>query len=122
MAACFWPALEKLEDDRPLDPEDGIIFVGDKGKILVRGWGGETPRLIPDSKQRDFTPPPKTLPRSIGHHEEWIQACKRGTQTESNFGFAGPLTEAVLLGSIAIRIGTEKLLWDPVNLKVTNSA
>jgi len=46
---------EELEDDRALDPEDGIIFVGDKGKILVEGWGGEKPRLIPAAKQKAFT-------------------------------------------------------------------
>jgi predicted dehydrogenase len=112
---------DELEAETPLDPEDGIIFVGDKGKILVRGWGGESPRLIPESKNREFTPPPKTLPRSIGHHAEWIQACKTGTPTESNFGFAGPLTEAVLLGSIAIRMEGEELVWDSANMKITNS-
>jgi hypothetical protein len=112
---------EELESDQPLDPEDGIIFVGDKGKILVRGWGGETPRLIPESRQREFTPPPKTLPRSIGHHEEWIQACKTGSATESNFGFAGPLTEAVLLGSVAIRMEGELLQWDSANMKIPNA-
>ena len=111
---------DELEDDRPLDAEDGIIFVGDKGKILVRGWGGESPRLIPESKNRDFTPPPKTLPRSIGHYEEWIQACKTGSSTESNFAFAGPLTEAVLLGSVAIRVG-EELQWDSANMKISNA-
>jgi predicted dehydrogenase len=112
---------DELEPDRPLDPEDGIIFVGDKGKILVRGWGGETPRLIPESKHRDFTPPAKTLPRSIGHHEEWIQACKTGSPTESNFGFAGPLTEAVLLGSVAIRTEGQELLWDSPSMKIPNA-
>jgi predicted dehydrogenase len=112
---------DELEEDRPLDPEDGIIFVGDKGKILVRGWGGESPRLIPESKHRDTQFPPKTLPRSIGHHEEWIQACKTGSPTESNFGFAGPLTEAVLLGSVAIRMGGEELRWDSTNMKIPNA-
>jgi hypothetical protein len=115
---------EELEDDRALDPEDGIIFVGDKGKILVEGWGGEKPRLIPASKHKAFTPPPKTLPRSIGHYMEFVNACKTGGPTESNFGFSGPLTEAVLLGSVAIRLGGEligeKLRWDSANLKVTN--
>jgi predicted dehydrogenase len=112
---------DELEPDIPLDPEDGIIFVGDKGKILVRGWGGETPRLIPDSRNREFTPPPKSLPRSIGHHAEWIQACKTGRPTESNFAFAGPLTEAVLLGSVAIRMEGQELLWDSANLKIPNA-
>ena len=112
---------DELEDDRPLDAEDGIIFVGDKGKILVRGWGGESPRLIPESRHREATFPARTLPRSIGHHEEWIAACKQGTPTESNFGFAGPLTEAVLLGSVAIRMGGEELHWDPVTMKIPNN-
>ncbi len=111
----------ELEEDRPLDPEDGNIFVGDNGTILVRGWGGESPRLIPESKHRDFKFPPKTLPRSIGHYEEWIRACKTGSPTESNFGFAGPLTEAVLLGSVAIRAGGEVLHWDSVNMKIPNA-
>ncbi len=112
---------DELEDDKPLDAEDGIIFVGDKGKILVRGWGGETPRLIPDSKHASFTPPPKTLPRSIGHHEEWIAACKTGSPTQSDFSFAGPLTEAVLLGSVAIRMGGEELSWDSAQMKIPNN-
>ena len=117
---------EELELDRPLDAEDGTIFVGEKGKILVRGWGGESPRLIPEARHRDFQFPPKTLPRSVGHHQEFIQACKTGTPTESSFAFSGPLTEAVLLGSVAIRMGKqlngERLLWDSANLKIPNSA
>ncbi len=110
----------ELDDDRPLDPEDGILFVGDRGQMLVEGWGGERPRLIPDSRNREYPRPPKTLPRSVGHYEEWIQACKTGSTTRSGFDFAGPLTEAVLLGSIAIRLGNEKLVWDSPNLKTPN--
>jgi predicted dehydrogenase len=110
----------ELEANRELDPEDGIIFVGDKGKMLVTGWGGEHPRLLPESRDKEYPRPPKTLPRSIGHHKEWIEACKHGTPTRSNFDFAGPLTEAVLLGSVCIRNGGEKLEWDSANLKITN--
>ena len=109
-----------LEEDRTLDPEDGIIFIGDQGTMLVEGWGGEKPRLIPAAKHQSFTRPPKTLPRSIGHYQEFIQACKTGIPTESHFGFSGPLTEAVLLGSVAIRLGGEKLIWDSANLKIPN--
>jgi predicted dehydrogenase len=111
---------DELEDDRPLDPEDGVIFVGDKGKMLVEGWGGHSPRLIPETRNKEYVRPPKTLPRSIGHYEEWIKACKEGTPTRSNFEFAGPLTEAVLLGTISVRLGGEKLNWDSANMKVTN--
>jgi hypothetical protein len=60
------------------------------------------------------------LPRSPGHYEEFIAACKTGSPTASNFGFAGPLTEAVLLGMVAVRFGGQRLEWDPVNLKVPN--
>jgi predicted dehydrogenase len=114
------PRPEELDEDRPLDPEDGILFVGEKGKMLVEGWGGERPRLIPESRNREYQRPPQSLPRSVGHYEEWVRACKTGSPTRSSFDFAGPLTEAVLLGSIAIRVGNEKLLWDSANLKIPN--
>ena len=110
----------ELEANRELDHEDGIIFVGDKGRMLVTGWGGEHPRLLPESRDKEYKRPPKTLPRSMGHHKEWIEACKGNGTTRSNFDFAGPLTEAVLLGSVCIRNGGEKLDWDSANLKITN--
>jgi predicted dehydrogenase len=114
------PRPDELEDERELSREDGLIFVGDKGKMYVEGWGGNSPRLIPEAKMKAYKRPPKTLPRSIGHHKEWIRACKKGTPTRSNFDFAGPLTEAVLLGTVSVRMGGRKLIWDSVNLKVTN--
>jgi predicted dehydrogenase len=113
---------ELEEDERQLDPEDGIIFVGDKGKMLVTGWGGEKPRLIPERRNQEYKRPRATLPRSIGHHKEWIEACKGGPATQSNFDFAGPLTEAVLLGALCIRNGGEKLDWDSAKFKITNVA
>jgi predicted dehydrogenase len=111
---------ELEEDERQLDPEDGIIFVGDKGKMLVTGWGGEHPRLIPERRNQEYKRPAPTLPRSIGHHKEWLEACKKGTPTRSNFDFAGPLTEAVLLGALCVRNGGEKLHWDSEKFKITN--
>ena len=110
---------EELEDGRELDREDGVIFVGDKGKILVEGWGGKTPMLIPQSKMESYQQPPKTLPRSIGHHKEWIEACKGRGTTRSNFDFAGPLTEALLLGTISVRTG-KRLEWDSETMQITN--
>ena len=110
----------ELEPNRELDPEDGILFVGDKGKMLVTGWGGEHPRLLPETLDKAYRRPPRTLPRSIGHYKEWVTACKTGSPTRSDFSFAGPLTEAVLLGSVCIHNGGEKLVWDSANMKFTN--
>ncbi len=114
-----WP--DELSENSRLDPEDGIIFVGDKGKILVTGWGGENPHLVPESHYKNYSLPAKTLPRSIGHHKEWIEACKgNGPVPRSNFDFAGPLTEAVLLGALCIRNGGDKIAWDAANMTITN--
>jgi predicted dehydrogenase len=113
------PRPEELEPGEELDPEDGLIFVGEKGKLLVEGWGGERPRLIPKSSMDAFEPPLQTLPRSMGHHAEWIAACKGGEPARSNFDFAGSLTEAVLLGTVAVRT-RKHLEWDAQSLSITN--
>jgi len=116
------PRPEELEDGRELNREDGILFVGDKGKMLVEGWGGESPRLIPEGAMKAYKRPPKTLPRSVGHHREWLEACRGGPAPQSNFDFAGPMTEAVLLGTVCVRLGGRKLAWDSASLRVTNVA
>ena len=56
-------------------PKEGLLFIGDKGKLLSGYYGGKN-RLLPESKFRDYQPPPKTLPRTIGHYKEWTEACK----------------------------------------------
>ena len=111
---------QEMDDELPLDREDGCILAGDAGKMLVGGWGGERPQLLPLRRDKEYRRPAATLPRSIGHHEEWILACKTGSRTMSSFDFAGPLTEAVLLGSICIRLGGGRLRWDSVQMKVAN--
>lgn len=114
------PRPKELEDKRQLPRDDGVIFVGDKGKMLVTGWGGHSPRLIPEERMKAYKRPPKTLPRSIGHHAEWLKACKEGTKTRSSFDFAASLTEALLLGTISVRLGGAKLYWDSEKMKITN--
>ena len=114
------PRPEELEEGRRVGNENGgIIIVGDKGKIMASDENVQNPRLIPEAKMQAYKRPPKTLPRSIGHHKEWIEACKGGKAAESNFDYSGPLTEVVLLGNLAIRAG-KKLYWDGANMKVTN--
>jgi predicted dehydrogenase len=95
---------------------DGTLFVGDKGMLLA-DYGRKV--LLPESDYKDYHAPPQSIPESIGHHREWIAACKKGDTTTCNFDYAGPLTEAVLLGNVSYRVG-QALDWDPIRLKATN--
>ncbi|MEQ8767334.1 MAG: Gfo/Idh/MocA family oxidoreductase [Planctomycetota bacterium] len=96
---------------------DGVLFIGDKGHMLC---DYNQYRLFPEEKFQDFQPPEQTIPQSIGHHREWIEACKTGSPTLCHFGYSGPLTETVLLGTVAYRAGTP-IEWDPKTLKVKGS-
>jgi len=100
-------------------PDNGTIVVGDRGKISFHGY---VPRLMPESKMKDFKPPAPTIPRcQSDHFGEWVTACKGGRPAFSNFDHAGPLAEMVLLGNVAIRAGAgQKVLWDGPNMKCTN--
>jgi predicted dehydrogenase len=111
----------ELEDGRDMNTEnEGLLFIGDRGTILC-GFSGHEPQLIPQSRMQAFQPPPKTLPRSIGHYREWIGACKGGAPAGANFEVEGPISETLMLGNIAVRTG-QMLRWDSANLKVTNVA
>jgi predicted dehydrogenase len=113
------PRPEELEAERQWKPDmNATLFVGEKGKLLT-GRGG--PRLIPEERMKDFKKPEETIPRSIGHYKEWVEACKGGKPAMSNFEYAARLTETVLLGNVAIRAG-KKIEWDAEKAKVTNLA
>jgi hypothetical protein len=75
--------------------------------------------MLPKDKWIGFTPPSESIPNSIGHHAEWVHACKTGDPTGSNFVYAGQLTEMVLLGNVAFRAG-HKIEWDHKKLRVKN--
>ena len=93
------------------------LFVGDKG-MLLSDYGKHV--LLPGDKYKDFKRPPKAIANSIGHHAEWIRACKTGEPTTCHFGYSGPLTEANHLGNVAFRAG-EKLEWDAKNMRFPNA-
>jgi len=95
----------------------GVLFVGDKGMLLA-DYGKHT--LLPEDKFADFKRPDPFIPKSLGHHAEWIHACKTGEPTTCNFEYAGWLTEANHLGNVAYRAG-KKLEWDPIKLRATNA-
>jgi len=112
---------KELEEGRSLG-DNGCLFVGDKGKMLGGGWA-EFCRIIPEARMRETQAPPKTLPRSMGHYKEWVEASKGAKLTPgSNFGYSGPMTEAILLGNIALQFAGQKLLWDAEKLAFTNSS
>ena len=110
---------EELEEGRDLPGGiGGQLFIGDKGKIMADGYCSG-PRLIPETKMQAFERPPKTIPRSPGHYQEWIAACKGGAPAGANFNYSGPFTEMVMLGNLAVRTG-KLIKWDKDRLRCTN--
>ena len=100
--------------------DNGRLLVGDDGFILGNS-------VFPEARAKEVEHLAKEIPRSKGHHEEWLAACKGDAPAGSNFDWAGPLTEAVLLGNVALRsqlredLTLMKLLWDGPGLKFSNS-
>ena len=97
-------------------PSAGVMFVGSEGNLFA---DYSSYRLFPRQKFADFQAPAPSIPKSIGHHEEWIKACKDGSTTTCNFDYSGALSETVLLGNVAYRAG-QRLEWDAETLQATN--
>jgi hypothetical protein len=126
---------ELLPDEMMGDGGNGYIFEGTKGKLM--GNYERPPVLLPTARMKDVTLPAAKLPRvpggEAGHYTQWVDACIAGygkMQVSSPFEFAGPFTEAVLMGNLAIRSynlrndtgfpGRKKLVWDAKNMKIIN--
>ncbi|MHC4526625.1 MAG: Gfo/Idh/MocA family protein [Planctomycetota bacterium] len=105
------PRPAELESGREL-PASGNMYIGDKGIILDN-------RIIPEKKMNAYKLPPKTLKRRSGTWGEWVEAIRGGEPASCNFDWASIITEAVLLGNIAIRTG-QKLDWDAEGMRFTN--
>lgn len=126
---------ELLPDEPFGDGSGGILFEGTKGK-MVAGLFGTNATLLPTSKMKDAKLPKSKYPYveggAEGHQTQWVKACKQGygAYTSSPFEEAGPLTETVLMGNLAVRsyniregnqfTGRKKLLWDGANMRITN--
>jgi len=101
-------------------PGNGALLIGDKGRLLQTDMYGAYHKLLPTDRYADYTPPAQTLPRArIGHQQEWIDSAKTGSSTMANFEYAGRLTEAFLVGNVALRTG-QTLQWDGEAMKATN--
>jgi predicted dehydrogenase len=107
---------------KPATPKDlepgrsagGVTYIGDKATLMGH-------RLIPETKMKSYGRPPKKLPRSKGHFQEFVDACRGGPPAGANFvDHAGILTETCMLSNVALRAGT-KLAWDGPNMKITNN-
>ena len=86
--------------------------------MLLSDYGKHV--LLPEKDFNDYQSPDPWIPPSMGHHTEWLHACKTGAPTTCNFGYAGPLTEANHLGNVAYRSG-KKIKWDAKSLKIPNA-
>jgi predicted dehydrogenase len=116
------PRPEALEKGRRMGDDDGgVLFIGDKG-LLMCGCYGSSPRLVPESRMKEYKQPAKTLERVPGgrHEQDWVRACKTGKPACSNFDYSGPFAETVLMGNLAIRFPGRELLWDGEKMEVTN--
>ena len=130
-------------NERMGDGGNGVIFVGTKGKMMC-GTYSSLPSLLPTSRNQEVKTP-QTIKRIVGgaegHYGQWVEACIAGygkMEVSSDFAIAGPLTESILMGNLAIRSydirkprennATQfdypgrgiKLLWDGPNMKITN--
>jgi len=96
---------------------NGVLFEGERGMVLA-DYGKHV--LLPEGKFKDFQRPEPFIPKSLGHHAEWLHACKTGDPTTCNFEYAGWFTEANHLGNVAYRTG-QRIAWDAENMRVKNT-
>jgi len=118
------PRPAGIEPGRRLGNKDGgILLIGKKGAIMA-GCYGESPRLVPESKMKQYKRPRRTLERipegPDGHEQDWIRACKGGKPACSSFDYSGPLSETILMGNLAVRFPDRQLLWNGSAMEVTN--
>ena len=120
------PRPEELPDGQIMgDGGGGCLFIGSKGKLICSTYA-RNPYLLPKSLDESYTRPKPSLRRVEHHGLDWVRACKekpkKRVEASSNFEYAGPMTEMVLMGNLAIRLQDLKrpLQWDGKNMKITN--
>ena len=115
------PRQNGMPDDKKT-PDNGCVYVGSEHTMMHGSHGGR-PEII-DAKRDRFKAPPQTLERSPGHYQEWVDAIRAGdpSKAKSNFDVAAPLTETLLLGCMAARVGVgTELTWNGKSLKTGNA-
>lgn len=109
---------EMLTPEQATKWKSGVLFIGKKGMLLANY---ENHVLLPEKDFEGFARPAPFIKDSVGHHLEWIEACKTGGPTTCNFDYSGALAETVLLGNVVYRVG-KKLEWDAKKVRATNCA
>lgn len=99
-------------------PSNGTLFVGEEGTLVTSHGSSSLPALFPAEKFHDYQIPEV---ERVDHYRQWTDAIRGVAKTTSGFGYAGPLTETVLLGTIASRVPNERLQWNSADLMFTNS-
>ncbi|MBF0198954.1 MAG: Gfo/Idh/MocA family oxidoreductase [Planctomycetes bacterium] len=118
------PRPSELEKKRKFSTKSGYTMIGSKATVYNDDEQCRRPRIIPETKMRSMREqlPEKEIPRipKSDHYREWTEACKGGPKPGSNFDYAGPLSEMVLLGNLAILAKGKRITWDSENMKVAN--
>jgi hypothetical protein len=115
---------EEIEAENGELAAEGMLFVGDKGRILA-GFRGEQPRVLGTAKAK-ADPATESSQTSPGRSRasavaSWVAACKGGKPTYGDFLLGGPISDAFTLGAVSLRMGGKKLLFDAAGAKVTNA-
>ena len=115
------PPAHLFQGEPLVGKDGGSLVIGRKGTLFTRTWhGGYDDKdmfvLLPRKQFEGFQPPPPTLPRTRGHHQEWVDAIRGRARPQSDFGYAAVLTESLLLGNVALRTG-KKIVWDSERMR-----
>ena len=113
------PAPSDLPSGQRL-PDNGVLYIGSRGKMYHSSHGG-MPTLLPGSLLEQARTVPRTMERSPGHYEEWVNACRGGKRPTASFDYSGPMTETVLLGVLSLRAPGMRLQWDAEQQMVNNA-
>ena len=116
------PRPADLEAGRQMgDDGGGVLFIGTKGNIMCSTYANN-PRIVPETNMQAYKRPEKTIPRSPGIHEEWIEAIKAGKKSTTDFSYASSLTQVMLLANVAVRAQKDNqiLQWDSEKMEFPN--
>jgi predicted dehydrogenase len=117
------PPRDLFQGEPIVSKDGGSLVIGSKGTLFTRTWNGGFSAddmfvLLPRKQFDGYRPPAPTLPRTTSHHQEWVDACRGRGTAQSPFTYAATLTEALLVGNLALRTGRD-IAWDAQQMQAT---